>query len=307
MKDRLAFEMGSPIDLPDSENGFLSTRHGKIDFRRRTAVMGIVNVTPDSFSDGGRYFDPERAVAHGVHLAEEGADVIDIGGESTRPGALPVPVEDEVRRVVPVVRGLRRALNIPLSIDTAKVGVAKRALEEGADLVNDISALSAETGMVSLLVKEGVPIVLMHMQGIPRTMQARPRYRNVVQEVKGFLQSRMKFCIEAGVDPARIIIDPGIGFGKDLEHNLTLLRGLPVLGSLGCPLLVGVSRKTFIGQLCQVSPDDRLEGSLGAAVLAAANGVHVVRVHDVKETVRALRVADAIRFGPREFEVKGSA
>ncbi|MFQ5916926.1 MAG: dihydropteroate synthase, partial [Candidatus Binatia bacterium] len=207
----------------------LSTRHGTIDMRRRTAIMGILNVTPDSFSDGGEYLDPEMAIARGVELAGMGADIIDVGGESTRPGALGVSMEEEIERVVPVVRGLRRALSIPLSIDTSKAEVAKRVLDEGVDLVNDISALRFDPGMVSLVAREKVPVVLMHMQGMPQTMQAKPHYQNVLQEVKDFLQDRMESVIGAGVDPEQIIIDPGIGFGKNLDHNLTILGGLPIL------------------------------------------------------------------------------
>jgi dihydropteroate synthase len=285
----------------------LSTRHGIIDMRQRTAIMGILNVTPDSFSDGGEYLDPEMAIARGVELAGLGADIIDIGGESTRPGALGVSMEEEIGRVVPVVRGLRRALSIPLSIDTSKAEVARRVLDEGADVVNDISALRFDPGMVSLVAREKVPVVLMHMQRLPRTMQVQPHYRNVLPEVKGFLQDRMETVIGAGVDPEQIIIDPGIGFGKNLDHNLTLLRGLSVLGSLGRPLLVGPSRKTFIGKVLQVGPGDRLEGSLAAAVAAALGGANMIRVHDVGETLRALRVADALRFEVGESEGENRA
>ncbi len=275
--------------------------------RRRTAIMGILNITPDSFSDGGRYVDPEMAVAHGVKLAGEGADIIDIGGESTRPGALRVSLEEEIERVVPVVRGLRRVLSIPLSIDTYKAEVARRVLDEGVDVVNDISALRFDPAMVSLVASEKVPVVLMHMQGMPRTMQVQPHYQNVLEEVKDFLRDRMASVVETGVSPEQIIIDPGIGFGKNLDHNLALLRGLPALGSLGRPLLVGPSRKTFLGELLQIGPEDRLEGSLAAAVAAGLGGANMIRVHDVRETLRALQVVNALRFGAEESEEKGSA
>ena len=278
--------------------GFLlPTRHGPIDMSRRTAVMGIVNVTPDSFSDGGRYFDAARAVAHGEQMAHEGADVIDVGGESTRPGARPVPAEEEIERVIPVIRGLRRKISIPISIDTMKSRVARAALDEGADLVNDISALSFDPAMASLVAAEKAPVVLMHMQGTPRTMQQSPTYGDVVEEVKAFLQQRIQFSIDAGVESERIIIDPGIGFGKNLEHNLALLRGLSALTALGRPVLAGISRKTFIGKLLDAGPEERLEGSLAAAVAAALAGANIIRVHDVKEAVRAVRIADAIGFG----------
>lgn len=269
---------------------------------RRTALMGIVNVTPDSFSDGGRYFEPAQAISHGVKLVEEGADIIDVGGESTRPGARPVSGREEVERVIPVIRGLRRELSAPISVDTYKADVARAALDEGADMVNDISALRFDPAMAPLVAAEKVPVVLMHMQGTPRTMQRRPHYRDVVEEVKGFLRDQIRFAVQAGVDLERIIIDPGIGFGKELEHNLALLRALPALADLGRPVLVGPSRKTFIGKILDVGPEERLEGSLAAAVAAVLGGASVIRTHDVKEARRAIRVADAMRFGGARSE-----
>jgi dihydropteroate synthase len=215
----------------DESGRILSTRHGNIDMRRRTALMGILNVTPDSFSDGGRYLEARKAIARGVELAEQGADIIDIGGESTRPGARPLSAPEEIERVVPVVRELRRVISIPLSIDTVKAEVARAALDAGADVVNDISALRFDPDMISLVVREKVPVVLMHMQGTPRTMQESPRYQNVLQEVKDFLRSRVAFSVERGVAPGQIVIDPGIGFGKDLEHNLALIRGISTRGA----------------------------------------------------------------------------
>lgn len=280
-----------------SVSGFvITTRHGPIDMSRRTAVMGIVNVTPDSFSDGGRYFDAERAVAHGERMAHEGADLIDIGGESTRPGARPVPAEDEIARVIPVIRGLRRKISLPISIDTMKSKVARAALDEGADVINDISAFGFDAAMASLAAAEKVPVALMHMQGTPRTMQQSPSYGDVVEEVRTYLHSRMQFAVESGVETERIVIDPGIGFGKNLEHNLALLRGLAALTALGRPVLVGTSRKTFLGKLLDAAPEERLEGSLAAAVAAVLAGANIIRVHDVKEAVRAVRIADALRF-----------
>lgn len=275
----------------------LWTRHGKIDMERRTALVGILNVTPDSFSDGGRYLDPEKAIARGLGLAEEGADLIDIGGESSRPGARPVSVEEELERVLPVVRSLRRAVSIPLSIDTCKAQVARAALDEGVDLINDISALRFDPGMVSVIAAEKVPVVLMHMQGTPRTMQEKPHYRDVVEEVKGFLGERVEFALERGIRPQDVVVDPGIGFGKDLEHNLALLRGLSSLVSLGCPVLVGPSRKTFIGKILEAGPEERLEGSLAAAVAAVLAGANMIRMHDVREARRAVAIADALRYG----------
>ncbi|MFQ5682235.1 MAG: dihydropteroate synthase [Candidatus Binatia bacterium] len=274
---------------------------------RRTAVMGILNITPDSFFDGGKYLDPARAVARGVELACSGADVIDIGGESSRPGARPVSVQEEMERVLPIIRGLRQAVAIPISIDTYKAEVARAALDEGADIVNDISALRFDPGMVSLVAEKKTPVILMHMQGKPQTMQEKPYYQNVLDEVKNFLLDRMRFAAKRGVEPKQIIIDPGIGFGKNLDHNLTLLRDLSSLDVLGRPLLVGPSRKTFIGEILEVGPGDRLEGSLAATVAAVLRGANMIRIHDVKTACRAIRVADALRFGMSESKGRQDA
>jgi dihydropteroate synthase len=285
-------------DTPALPSGFvLMTRHGQIDMVRRTAVMGIVNVTPDSFSDGGKYFDAGKAATHGERLAEEGAEVLDIGGESTRPGAEPVTVEEEIRRVVPVIQSLRVKLRIPISVDTVKSQVARAALEAGADIVNDVSALRADPAMAALIAREAVPVVLMHMQGTPQTMQHNPTYGDVVEEVGAFLRERVRYAVERGIAPQNILVDPGIGFGKNVDHNIALLRGLAPLAAINQPLLVGASRKAFIGKLLDLGPDERLEGSLAAAVAAALAGANMIRVHDVKEAVRALRIADALRFG----------
>jgi dihydropteroate synthase len=290
-------DLGTGADSAQPSDWVIKTRHGTLDARRRTLLMGIINVTPDSFYDGGKRLDPGRAVADSMAQVEAGADVIDIGGESTRPGARTVSLTEELQRVLPVIRGLRRKVNVPISIDTYKAQVAQAALTEGADIVNDISALRFDPAMALLVAAEKVPVVLMHMQGTPQIMQAEPRYHDVLREVGDFLATRVKFSVEAGVERENIIIDPGIGFGKTLDHNLTLLRGLPALASLGQPLLVGASRKTFIGKLLGVEPQERLEGSLAAAIAAVFGGAHILRVHDVEETRRAIRVADAIRFG----------
>jgi dihydropteroate synthase len=287
--------------LPTDDH-VIKTRHGAMSLGQRTWLMGIINVTPDSFYDGGKRFDPARAVAAALELTSAGADIIDIGGESTRPGAPPVSVEEELRRVLPVVQGLRRTLKVPISIDTYKAPVARAALAEGADIVNDISALRFDPEMAVLVATERVPVVLMHMQGTPQTMQAEPRYIDVLGEVRDFLVARIGVALEAGVERENIIIDPGIGFGKTLEHNLILLRGLPALASMGHPLLVGASRKTFIGKILDAKPDERLEGSLAAAVVAVFGGAQIIRAHDVKETCRAIRVADAIRFSMPEAQ-----
>jgi len=275
----------------------LPTRHGELDFTRRTLIMGIVNVTPDSFYDGGRRFDAGQAVAHGLAMAASGADIVDIGGESSRPGAEPVSADDELARVIPVIESLRKQSAVPISIDTYKAQVARAALYAGADIVNDISALRFDSAMTSVIAEEKVPVVLMHMQGTPRTMQAEPRYQDVVREVRDFLAAQLYEALDAGVAPQAIVIDPGIGFGKNLEHNLQLLRGLPALAVLGQPLLVGVSRKAFIGKILKLEADQRLEGSLAAAVAAVLAGANILRVHDVAESAKAARMADAIRFG----------
>ena len=275
----------------------MKTRHGTIALGQRTLLMGIINVTPDSFYDGGRRLDADRAIADGLALIQEGADIIDIGGESTRPGARPVPEQEELERVLPVIRGLRSVTKVPISIDTYKASVAQEALHEGADIVNDVSALRFDAEMAALAAAEKVPVVLMHMLGTPRTMQSEPRYDDVLREVIDFLAGRIQFATQAGIESQNIIIDPGIGFGKTLDHNLALLRGLSAFGALGQPLLVGASRKAFIGRILGTEADQRLEGSLAAAVAAVMGGAEIVRVHDVKETRRAIRVADAIRSG----------
>jgi dihydropteroate synthase len=265
---------------------------------QRTLVMGVVNVTPDSFSDGGLFADREAAVAQGARLVDEGADLVDIGGESTRPGAEPVPIDDELSRVVPVVEGLRAARPAAVvSVDTRRSEVAAAALAAGAHVVNDVSA-GSDPAMFAVAREARAGLVLMHMRGDPRTMQDDPRYDDVVAEVHEHLRERVEAALFAGVEPGRVAVDPGIGFGKDLGHNLALLRSLGRFTDLDAALVLGVSRKRFIGALTRVEePGDRLEGSLAAAVLGAAAGADVVRAHDVAATVRALRVADAIVRG----------
>jgi dihydropteroate synthase len=261
----------------------------------RTLVMGIVNVTPDSFADGGMYLTADDAVRHGARLVDEGADVLDVGGESTRPGAEPVDVDEELRRVIPVIEGLTEVQQTtPISIDTRKPEVARAALEAGARIVNDVTA-GRDGAMLEAVADTGAGIVLMHMLGEPQTMQNDPRYDDVVAEVNEFLRERIEAAVFAGIDEERVCVDPGIGFGKNVEHNLALLRSVSSLRLLGAAVMVGASRKRFIGVLTGAEdPADRLEGSLAAAVLAASLGADVVRVHDVAPTVRALRVADAI-------------
>jgi dihydropteroate synthase len=261
--------------------------------------MGVLNVTPDSFSDGGAFLDPAAAVAHARRMAAEGADLIDVGGESTRPGAEPVSTEEELRRVMPVVEQLVSEAVAPLSVDTSKAAVAVAAMEAGAVLVNDVSALRGDPGMAAVVAGAGAEVCLMHMQGDPRTMQDDPHYEDVVSEVKAFLEERLGFAVAQGIREERVWLDPGIGFGKTLEHNLDLLRRLDEIVALGRPVVVGVSRKRFIGTLTGRAERDRVAGSLAANVLAFERGAHMFRVHDVSETCEALTVAAATVERPR--------
>jgi dihydropteroate synthase len=256
-------------------------------------VMGIVNVTPDSFSDGGEFLDPERAIAHGRELVEEGADILDVGGESTRPGAAAVDAEEELRRIEPVVQALSSA-GFRVSIDTSKAAVAEAALDAGAAMINDVSALRAEPELAALCGARDCDVVLMHMLGDPRTMQENPTYDDVVDDVKAFLAERIEFAISEGIDEERIWIDPGIGFGKTVEHNLELHRRLAELTELGRPIAFGSSRKSFIGKLTGAPVDQRLGGSIASNVIAYTNGARMLRVHDVAPMRQALTIAEAL-------------
>lgn len=261
---------------------------------QRTYVMGILNVTPDSFSDGGQYLDPGRAVARGLEMVAQGADLIDVGGESTRPGAEPVPVEEELRRVIPVIRRLAREVRVPISIDTYKARVAEAAVDAGARLLNDISAGRFDPEMPRLAARTGLPLVVMHMKGTPRTMQEAPWYEDVVGEVDQFFRERIQALTEAGVVREQLILDPGLGFGKRTQDNLVLLGQLGRFRHWGLPLLVGPSRKSFLGEVLGTPPQDRLEGTLAAVVTAVVQGADLVRVHDVEAIDRARRVVDAL-------------
>jgi dihydropteroate synthase len=258
------------------------------------AVMGIVNVTPDSFSDGGRYIDPARAVEHGLELEAEGAAILDVGGESTRPGAIPVTLEEELRRVIPVVEGLRDAgLAIPISVDTSKAAVADAALGVGATVINDVTALRGDPRMAEVVAVHQADLCLMHMLGEPRTMQEHPSYGEVVADVRGFLEARMAFALAAGIAPERILLDPGIGFGKTAAHNVELLRRLDEIAAIGRPVLVGTSRKSFLGRLTGRDVPDRLAATIATNVLAYERGARVFRVHDVGPVADALRITAA--------------
>jgi dihydropteroate synthase len=270
----------------------------------RPLLMGIVNVTPDSFFDGGRFCDPQRAVAHALRLVEEGADLLDIGAESTRPGALPVDEQEERRRLVPVVAAVAKAVSVPISVDTSKAEVAKAAIDAGAIMVNDVTALRGDSAMVGVVAQAGVALVLMHMQGTPDIMQHAPRYDDVVGEVAQFLAERVRYAIDQGVARDRIVVDPGIGFGKTLGHNLDLLANLRVFAELGYPVLVGPSRKGFIGQLTDQSVEARGWGTAGVVALAVEQGANILRVHDVgpmKDVAKvAVAIARRISAGVRE-------
>jgi len=260
-------------------------------------VMGILNVTPDSFSDGGRFRGMPAALEQAERLAEEGAAIIDVGGESTRPGAAPVPLDEELRRVIPIVERLVSTLDIPISVDTRTPAVMRVSIAAGASMINDVMALRAP-GALDAVAASGAAICLMHMQGEPRTMQNEPHYEDVVDEVRTFLRERVVACIGAGIARSRLVIDPGFGFGKALTHNLQLLRGLRTLAAEGLPVLAGLSRKRMIGELTSRDEGDRRAGSLALAVIAAMNGARIIRAHDVRETVDALRIVAAAGIQP---------
>ena len=269
-----------------------------LDFEDRVQIMGILNVTPDSFFDGGRYLERPAAVERALQMEEEGVDIIDIGGESSRPPvygqAREVPAAEECDRIVPVIEDLRRHSDIPISVDTVKAEVARHALEAGADIVNDISALRDDPEMVEIVAKSGVPVILMHRRGSPATMQQNTAYADLLAEIKEFLQKRIAAACDGGILPERIGVDPGIGFGKSTEGNLELVRQLDFFAGLGCPLLVGASRKSFIWKRLGLSREESLEGSLAVAVVCVLKGVHILRVHDVRETMRAVRMAEEV-------------
>jgi len=277
-------------------------RFGKVayDLRSRTHIMGILNVTPDSFSDGGKYFSQERAIAHALEMVEEGADIIDVGGESTRPksasfgeGAEVVTAEEELRRVIPVIEALTKRVEVPISIDTHKSSVAVKALEAGAVIVNDISGFTFDPEMPEVVARHGASAVIMHIKGTPKTMQLNPTYKDLFGDIIAHFQSSLALGEQRGI--AQMMIDPGIGFGKTQEHNLQLIAGLSRFAVLGYPVLVGPSRKTFIGNILNLPLAERLEGSLAAIVACVLNGAHVVRVHDVRAAKRAVLVADSIK------------
>ncbi len=274
-----------------------SFRVGTRRFRleERVLILGILNVTPDSFSEGGLHLDPEAAIRHALRMEAEGADIIDVGGESTRPFSQPVPAEEEIRRVIPVIEGIRRHTDIPISIDTVKSAVARAALAAGADMLNDVSGLTRDPDVLNVLRDNNLPVIIMHSKGTPAEMQLDPSYDDLIGEIKGFLIEQAERAIEAGAPDDGVIIDPGIGFGKTAEHNLTILKRLDAFVDSGYPVAVGPSRKSFIGKLLGLDVGERLEATLAASAIAVLNGASVVRLHDVRQGRRAVDLALKIR------------
>lgn len=276
------------------KKSILQVRGNRLLLGQKTWLMGIINVTPDSFSDGGLYFNKEKAVDRGLELAEEGADIIDIGGESTRPGSDFISTEEELMRTVPVISALRKKTDVLISVDTTKSEVAEAALDEGADIINDISSFRFDPKMLSLAAQKDIPVILMHMKGTPKNMQLNPFYEDLLAEIRGFLEERIATAQAYGIKKEKIIIDPGIGFGKSLKDNLTLIKSLKFLEPIDRPILIGISRKSFIGKILSLPPQERTEGTIASAVLSIINGAHILRVHDVEAVKRAVLVTEAI-------------
>ena len=274
----------------------LSWRNFSLDFSKKTYIMGILNITPDSFSDGGLFFDKSVAIQRALQMVEDGADIIDIGGESTRPGSEIVPVEEELRRTAPVIAAIAKEITIPISIDTYKAEVAQRALDAGASIVNDISGLRFDPEMTKVVSEYKVPVVVMHIRGKPKDMQINPVYEALIPEIMDYLRGSIRFALDAGIQDDMIVIDPGIGFGKTFEQNLTIIHNLQEFTSLEKPVLIGASRKAFIGKILgDESPGQRVEGTAAAVAISILKCANIVRVHDVKEMVKVAKVADAIK------------
>ncbi len=274
----------------------ISFKSFSMDFSRRTFVMGILNVTPDSFSDGGLYFEKSLAIERAKQMVEDGADIIDIGGESTRPGAEPVSLDEELNRTIPVIEVLAREIKVPISIDTYKSVVAEKAINAGASIVNDISGLKFDPEMAKVVAKHKVPVVVMHIKGTPRNMQKEPFYENLIVEIKQYLEDSINIALNAGVEKDKIIVDPGIGFGKTFEHNLEIIHKLSEFSTFDRPVLIGLSRKAFIGKILNNAPaQERVEGTAAAVAISIMNGANIIRVHDVKQMVMVAKVADAIK------------
>ncbi len=284
------------IDHPDF---CLELRSRTLSLGERTHIMGVVNVTPDSFSDGGQYLDPQKAIKRTWEMAEEGADIIDIGGESSRPGSDPVGLDEELKRVMPVIEEIAPKIGVPLSIDTYKSEVARRALDGGAEIINDISALNFDPQMTELIARRDAPVILMHMRGTPKDMQKDLHYHSLISEVLAYLRESITRAEVAGVNSKKIIIDPGIGFGKSAEDSLRIIRNLSEFKVLGKPILLGTSRKSFIGKILNAEVEERLGGGIASAVAGIISGANIVRVHEVKEAKKAVLLTDAIRFADR--------
>ena len=268
-----------------------------LDLDSKTHVMGILNVTPDSFFDGGRYIDRDRAIEHGIRMFEQGADIIDVGGESTRPYSKRIPLNEELKRVIPVIEGLSKEIDIPISIDTYKSEVAQEAIKAGASIINDISAFRFDPDMPKVASRMQTPVILMHMKGRPEDMQDDPHYDDLISEIISFLRNAKKVATDHGIREDHIIIDPGIGFGKRIEHNLEIIRSLSSFSVLGCPILVGASNKAFIGKIVGDEIEQRETGTMAVIACAIMNGAHIVRVHNVKKAVETARMVDAIKRG----------
>ncbi len=272
----------------------LNIKGEKIFIGKETILMGILNVTPDSFSDGGEFFDKEKAIERGVEMEEEGAQIIDVGGESSRPGAEGISEEEERKRVIPVIKELRKKVKCLISIDTYKARIAEEAIDNGADIVNDISGLRFDSEMIGVLKRNDVPVIIMHMKGTPKTMQINPYYEDVVKEIKDFFRDRLSYLFQNNIEPERAILDPGIGFGKRQEDNEKIIANLDKFREFNRPILLGISRKSFIGNILNLPPKERLEGSISSGIIGVVNGAHILRVHDVKAFSRAVKVADRI-------------
>jgi dihydropteroate synthase len=282
----------------ETEHLVLSTSQRDITFAKKTVLMGILNVTPDSFTDGGKYLQADAAIERALEMVAEGADIIDVGGESSRPEARPISAEEELKRVIPVIEGIRGRVNVPVSVDTVKASVAQRAVEAGAEIINDISAMTGDPQMAAVVAETKAAVVLMHMKGVPETMQKNtPVYHDLLGEITDYLSGRMQEALSCGIQKEKIVVDPGIGFGKTIDHNLGIIRYLSELKIWGRPVLIGVSRKAFIGALTETKTDERKEGTMAAMVMAIMNGAHMVRVHDVYEMKKAVTMADAIVYG----------
>jgi len=285
------------------ESVILLTRRGRLNLSSGPLIMGILNITPDSFYDGGRYFNKDEAIRRGIQLVEDGADIIDIGGESTRPGSEPVEETEELKRVIPVIEGLARHIDVPISIDTYKSRVARKAAEAGAEIINDISGMTFDPDMAKVVRESGLPVVIMHIKGTPKDMQKNPYYDDVLQELMNYFDERINYALNNGIDGNKIIIDPGIGFGKRFEDNIQLIRNINSFKVFGKPILVGLSRKSFIGKILDLPPEERLEGSITASLYAIFKGANIVRTHDVKEMKRCIKVFNELNRVNTENEI----